>query len=292
MKPRYLLAAVVPVLLFISVSSGEVIRLKNGNVIQGAITQEAPNTIKLIDAATKKEIIVKRADIATTVSEKAIDGPVNLVQLKALNNDGWKKLEEKSKIATAPKPEPTAGKPFAEKFLPRAGLFVSYMMPSGDIGSALDPAIGFGLMGDVQVPIPYLEKRNFDLRSGLALGYAKFSSTVKDFAAEVTLIPILINNELGYQTNFGLRPYFTLDLGITMASLADNSPNPEKKDTSSMDMTLFTGVGAGYRHRKLPMLEVFLDVGYMMVFEQVNGNFININFGAAYHFYSKTGEQL
>ncbi|HPA74135.1 MAG TPA: hypothetical protein PKY31_17825, partial [Spirochaetota bacterium] len=104
MKPRFLLAAVVPVLLFISVSNGEVIRLKNGNVIQGAITQEAPNTIKLIDAATKKETTIKRADIANMVSEKAITPPINLGQLKALNNDGWKKLEEKSKIATAPKP--------------------------------------------------------------------------------------------------------------------------------------------------------------------------------------------
>ncbi|MBP7585525.1 MAG: hypothetical protein KBA61_15895 [Spirochaetes bacterium] len=291
MKSRFLLAAVVPILLFISVSSGEVIRLKNGNVIQGAITQEAPNTIKLIDAATKKEITLKRADIATTVSEKAIDGPVNLVQLKALNNDGWRKLEEKSKIATVPKPEPTTGKPFVEKFQPRAGLFVSYMMPSGDIGPALDPAIGFGLLFDMRMPV-FAETSTWDLRTGITLSYATFGSTGDALPADVTLIPILINNEIGYKTIFGLRPYFTLDLGITMASLKDKSDNTEKKNTSSMDLTVFAGVGAGYRHPKLPMLELFLDAGYMMVFEQTNGNFININFGAAYHFSSKTGEQL
>jgi len=291
MKSRFLLAAVVPVLFFISVSSGEVIRLKNGNVIQGTITQEAPNTIKLVDATTKKETTIKRADIANMVSEKAITPPINLGQLKALNNNGWKKLEEKSKIATAPKPEPAAGKPFAEKFQPRAGFFASYMMPSGDIGSALDPAIGFGLLFDMRMPV-FREDSPWSLRTGIAASYATFGSTGDALPADVTLIPILINNEIGYTTNFGLRPYFTLDLGITMASLKDKSDNTEKKDTSSMDLTVFAGVGAGYRHPKLPMLELFLDAGYMMVFEQTNGNFINISFGAAYHFYSKTGEQL
>lgn len=290
MKLRYLLAAIIPVLFFISVSSGEIIRLKNGNIVQGRIAYEAPDFIRVIDATSNKEVIVKRADITNMISEKVFDTVIDFGQLRNLKDEGWKKLEEKSKkIEIEKKAEIARPKSFTEKFQPRLGLLAAYMMPTGDIGSALDPAIGFGLLFDLRMPV-FSESSLWDLRSGLAFSYAKFSSTIADFPADVTLMPILINNEIGYLTNFGLRPYFTLDLGLTMASLKDKSQNDVKKDTSSMDLTVFAGVGAGYRNRKLPMMEVFLNLGYMMVFEQTSGNFININFGAAYHFYSKTGE--
>jgi hypothetical protein len=39
------------------------------------------------------------------------------------------------------------------------------------------------------------------------------------------------------------------------------------------------------------MLELFLEAGYMMVFEQTNGGFFNISFGASYHFHVEAEEQ-
>jgi hypothetical protein len=224
------------------------------------------------------------------VNEKVFDTVIDFGQLRNLKEDGWKKLEEKSKkIEEAKKAEVARPASFSEKFQPKIGLAAAYMMPTGDIGSALDPAIGFGLVFDMRMPV-FAETSPWELRTGLALSYASFSSTVENFPADVTLMPILVNNEMGYLTGSGFRPYFTLDLGITMAALKDKSDNTEKKDTSSMDLTVFAGVGVGYRNSKLPMLELFLDAGYMMVFEQTSGSFINISFGAAYHFYSKSGD--
>ncbi|RJQ38801.1 MAG: hypothetical protein C4555_04505 [Dehalococcoidia bacterium] len=292
MKPRYLLAMAVPVLLFVSVSSGEIIRLKNGTILQGRIAFESPEVVRIIDAATNKEVNLRRAEIANMVSEKVFDNVIDFGQLRNLKEEGWKKLEEKSKKAEEAKTA-EAARPasFSEKFQPKIGLGAAYMMPTGDIGTVLDPAIGFGLVFDMRMPV-FAMTSPWSLRTGLAVSYASFGSKMENFPADVTLLPILLNNEIGYATSSGLRPYFTLDLGITMASLKDKSDNTEKKDTSSMDLTVFAGAGVGYRHKSLPSLELFLDAGYMMVFEQTSGNFINVNFGAAFHFFSRTEDRL
>lgn len=132
----------------------------------------------------------------------------------------------------------------------------------------------------------FAEQSPLDLRSGISAGYAKFTSPGSEttIKGDVTVLPILLSNEFGYRTAVGFRPYAKLALGISMTSLTDKSDNTEKKDASSMDFALMTGAGVGYRHKSLPSLEVFLEAGYMMIFEKVNGNFINISFGATFHF--------
>lgn len=273
-------------MLFFTLSRAEIIRQKNGTVLVGTIVSETKAAIKLRDSKTGNEIFLARDQIANIVSEKAIDGPIDTAKLAKLSANEWRNLEEKSKkISEEPTKAPEATPGFAQKFKPRAGLVFAYHIPSGEIGSALDPSIGFGALFDVRLPL-FAQNSPMELRSGLSVSYAKFTSPGSDttLAGDVTIFPILLSNEFGYLTSMGFRPYAKLDLGVSMTSLKDKSDNAEKKDTSSMDFTLRAGLGAGYRHKSLPSLEVFLEGGYMMVFEKVNGNFLNIAIGATYHF--------
>lgn len=282
-KMFYLVCASVCAFSF---SNAEIIRLKDGNIKYATIITETKVNIKIRDVKTGKEEYIDRNQIANIVSEKAIDGPIDTEKLAKLSANDWRNLEEKSKkISDAPQETPEAKPGFAQRFKPRAGIALSYIMPSGDIGSALDPAIGFGALFDVRVPV-FAETSSLELRSGITAGYAKFTSPGSDttLKADVTILPVLLSNEFGYLTSVGFRPYAKLEFGISMTSLADKSDNTEKKDTSSMDFTLRAGAGAGYRHKSLPSLEVFLEGGYLMVFEKVNGTFLQFTFGATYHF--------
>lgn len=278
--------AIGALMLSFSFSRAEIIRLKNGTVVHGTITSETKINIKFCDAKTGKEEYFMGDQIANIVSDKAIDGPIDTAKLAKLSANNWRNLEDKSKkISDAPQEAPKEAPGFTSRYKPRAGIALSYCMPSGDIGTALDPAIGFGALFDVRVPV-FAETSALELRSGISAGYAKFTSPGSDstLAAEVTILPIMLSNEFGYLTSVGFRPYAKFELGISMTSLADKSDNSEKKDTSSMDFTLRAGAGAGYRHKSLPSLEVFLEGAYMMVFEKVNGNFLQFTFGATYHF--------
>ncbi len=287
MKTKLTAAFIISLTLFIGISHGEVIRLKNGNLIRGKVILETKAVVRINDASTGKEVTLNRAEVENIVDDRALEGTVDLKALKKLKSEDWVKLEEKSKSIQSAKSqtEPTAPG-FPEKFRPRLGVQVNYLMPSGNIGSALDPAIGGGLLLDMRIPV-FNPEGGAELRTGLSAGYASFSSTVENFPATVTIIPLLLNNEIGYITESGFRPYLKLGLGVSMASLTDDSDNTEKKDTSSMDFTILAGAGAGYRNKNLPSVELFLEAGYLMLFEKTSGNFINVSFGVSYHFYSR-----
>lgn len=123
---------IIMTLVVFSFSRAEILRLKNGTVAQGTITSETKVSIKFRDAKTGKEEYIMRDQIANIVSEKAIDGPIDTAKLAMLSANDWRNLEDKSKqIAKPPQEAPKAKAGVGQTLKPRAGLIVSYLMPSG-----------------------------------------------------------------------------------------------------------------------------------------------------------------
>ncbi len=166
MKRKFIIACIIIVAISsLSISRAEIIRLKNGVVKHGTIISETKANIKFRDAKTGIEEYIIRDQIANIVSDKAIDGPIDTAKLAKLSVNEWRNLEDKSKkINEAPQEFPKATQGFSQKYKPRAGVLISYYMPSGDIGSALKPAPGFGALFDVRVPV-FAVQSPLELRS-------------------------------------------------------------------------------------------------------------------------------
>jgi hypothetical protein len=172
-----------------------------------------------------------------------------------------------------------SGRTFTERFQPRFGALVGFMFPTGDVGSVMKAGFGLGAFGDLSIPIAFLNDNGLVLRTGLQLGYASASSENTSFEAKVGMVPIIAYADLGYPLRFGLTPSFHLGLGGTSVSLKDQSGGGN--DTSSFDATLQIGAALGYR--PFEHVEFLLHTGYLALFEEVNGNFMYLSLGAAYH---------
>jgi hypothetical protein len=293
MKLNYFFASIIWIFIFIGISSGEIFRLENGTILQGTITYEDEDNISIFNNSYALSYIkspdiwgitLKRSEISNIIKEAVFDKEIDLEQLSKLNDDDWNKLEYKSKLLGV-KPDKT--KSLAEKYHPRIGLLAGYLVPAGQIASVLKPGLTYGFLFDIHMPVEFMERHGIDWRMGLSGNYTKLSSTGKAASAEMTLMPVLISNEFGFQTKYDLRPYFKLDCGVSMSRLKYKSDNPGGKNLSSTDMDVLAGLGAGYRNRNLPMLEFFLEAAYMRIFEQTSGDFYFLSFGISYHFFSK-----
>jgi hypothetical protein len=171
------------------------------------------------------------------------------------------------------------GRTFGEKFRPRFGAVVGLMLPVGDVGSVMKAGFGVRAFGDLSIPIAFLNENGLVLRTGLQFGYAAASSENTGFDAKVGMLPIVAYADLGYPLRFGLTPSFRIGFGGTSVSLKDQSGGGN--DTSSFDATLEIGAALGYR--PFERVEFLLSTGYAILFEEVNGSFVYLSIGAAYH---------
>jgi opacity protein-like surface antigen len=176
-------------------------------------------------------------------------------------------------------------KTFLNKHQVRAGLLPGMSFPVGELGGLIKVGFAGNIFSDLAVPISFLKSRGLYLRSGLSIGYAPFGSAVSEYDAKISLLPLLAYAELAYPLQVGIKPFVRFGTGGTFSSLKDKSENPGASDESSFDYTLALGAGASYQHRAIPRVEFLLNLGYMILFEEVNGNFINISIGACYHLY-------
>jgi|GEM_PF-3185029 len=176
-------------------------------------------------------------------------------------------------------------KAFLNKHQVRAGLLPGMSFPVGELGGLIKVGFAGNIFGDLAVPISFLNSRGLYFRSGLSIGYAPFSSAVSEYEAKISLLHILAYAELSYPLQVGIKPFIRFETGGTFSSLKDKSENPGASDESSFDYTLAIGAGASYQHRAIPRVEFLLNLGYIILFEEVNGNFINISIGACYQLY-------
>jgi opacity protein-like surface antigen len=256
--------------------------MRDGSVLRGKQSHEDARSVKIIEHKSQIEMTLRRGDVVRVVDESHLDKNT----LENYQTTDWKAFDfeaYETKKALAAEREKKLQDSFLYQYSARTGLRTAMLIPTGEIGGTLKNGIGFGLLFDIRAPV-FDPNGDIEFRSGISAAYAGHSSDIGHFPADVTLISFMLNNEIGYKTGFGLRPYFKIGLGLTLVSLTDNSKNEKKRDTSSTDLTLFTGLGAGYRHAALPTVEFFLETGYAMYFENTRGDFIDIGLGVTYHF--------
>jgi len=162
----------------------------------------------------------------------------------------------------------------------RIGLLPSPIMPQGDLAGVLGMGYGVQVFGDMLMPAIRISGMPMQFRGGVSLGYSTFSSSA-DFDATLTIIPILLYAQTSYITTMGLKPYLSLGVGATMVSM-EKKTQIETTSESSIDGTLSIGIGTAYSHRSIPRVDFILGINYMMAFESITGNFLQISIGAGY----------
>lgn len=236
--------------------------LKNHKTIEGLIIEEGKTTITVKEFITNKQYTIKRSDIE---------------EIKYDEKELMKKKEQLKK-------EEPDWVQFTERYKLRAGILPAFIIPTGDVGGALGMGFGMQIFSDILL----LEKET-SLRAGASLGYASFPVTATGKTGTLTLLPVLAYANAAYPLPSGLRPYGKIGFGLTMASLSGEYEDGESINTSSNDLTLAVSVGTGYTHTSLPRLEFLIDISYMIVFEEVSGNFACLSLGIAYRF-DRSGE--
>lgn len=264
--------------------TAEIVILKDWTAIKGSSVSGDEKILSLTEVQSNKKITIKRSEIQHVIEENLLDkDTINNYRTINWKEFDFKKLEEKKQELQRKKTEEASS--FTANYMPRAGITVGLSFATGEVGSALDKGFSLMMFNDYLIPVK-TPVASTGLRAGLMLGYSAYSSVVTDFAADITLIPVLVYGDISYRAEIGLAPYFRIGTGITSTTLTDNSGNAVKQNASSIDGTLLIGLGTGYINENLPSVEFFIDFSYLMVFEKVTGNFINMSFGAAYHFYT------
>ncbi len=246
----------------ISLFSASIV-LKN-KTIEGRIIEEGKESITVKEFVTNKQYKIKRSDITEIKYDDS--------ELKK-NREQLEKGEKPDEI------------PFTEKYKFRMGILPALMIPTGDVGGALGMGLGAQIFGDLL----FWEKET-SIRAGASLGYYSFPVEATGKTGTLTLLPILLYADAAYPLPSGFKPYAKIGFGLTMASLSGEYDDGESINASSNDLTLSVGIGTAYALASLPNLEFILDVSYMIVFEEVSGNFASISFGVAYRF-DKAGEK-
>jgi hypothetical protein len=168
---------------------------------------------------------------------------------------------------------------FLGRFSPRFGVLAGLSFPTGEVGSVMKAGFGGSLFGDLFIPLGFLNNSGLILRTGLQLGFSSSSSENTGFDAKVGMVPIIAYADLGYPLKYGLTPSLRLGFGGTSVSLKDQSGSGN--DASSFDATL--QIGAALAYKPFDHISFLLNTGYALLFEEVNGSFVYLSVGAAYH---------
>ena len=187
--------------------------------------------------------------------------------------------------SVAPEEPPGGFTTFIKKYQLRAGFLPGMSFAVGKLGGMLKMGLSTKIMADLAIPISFLNTKGLTFRSGLLIGYIPHSSSSSEYEAKINLLPLLPYAEISYPLDFGLKPFAQVGMGGTFSSLKDKSGSPEASDESSLDATLLFGAGASYQHKAIRRVEFLMNLGYMILFEQVNGSFLNLSIGACYQLY-------
>lgn len=177
--------------------------------------------------------------------------------------------------------------PLSTMLQPKLGLYPGMVLPIGDLGQSLGIGFGATVFGDIRIPLNV--PAWMALRGGLLIGFSFMGTKDSESDASIMMLPIIVFGKIIFPLDFGLRPYLSLGGGISMVILKGDPSNEDLPDASSADGTLDIRFGAGYVHRSLPDIEFILDIGYMMAFETVTGNFLSVSLGVSYRFVSLPG---
>ena len=136
----------------------------------------------------------------------------------------------------------------------------------------------FNVFSDLNIP---MKLDIFKIRPGLSVGFLYHTTkggssfSLSKRSPYVMMIPIIAYFKFQFILPYGFRPYIKIGGGITPV-LAQG--------LTSFDPTFAPGIGLGYSNDTIPYLEFFVDMGVLMAFEKVRGDFITVSLGVSYRF--------
>ena len=148
------------------------------------------------------------------------------------------------------------------------------------------------------------------LRGGLTAGFYSFSQDVfqngeATATASLTLIPVMAQLQLYWDlkpkgTKFTVSPSFKLSNGVIFSSVSTALKSQyvpllaagaeSSRSGSYIGYALQPSLGVEIRHGSMQNWAFFMDVGYLLHFQDLSGSFLSFNVGTAYHFGGKVPE--
>ncbi len=150
---------------------------------------------------------------------------------------------------------------------PAIGIQPAFTLAIGDLGPKAGIGFGAFLYAELRMPIKPMV---FNLNLGFTGGFI--------YHGKFMMAPVMLYAKPMLQFNPGavfLRPYLKLGGGISPVFGSAGS---------SFDPTFSGGLGLGIVPAKAPSIEITIEANYLMLFETLRGDFINVNIGVAYRF--------
>jgi hypothetical protein len=278
----YLLIIVTAILCYQVNLYAATIVLRSGAAVKGKLIERNEDEITIQDLETKqlrkiKAIFIK--DLVLDPGEEKIvdkDEKKRKEREKEIEKEKEKEREKERKRAQGGGAAPTTD--LLTELDPTVGLLPGIAMPVGKVGKVMSLGYGFHAFFDVGIPMP---TTMFKIRPGLSAGFlynttkGGSSFSLEKRTPTIMMLPIIAYFKFQFIAPHGIRPYIKLGGGITPV-LATNA--------TSMDPTFAPGVGLGYVNEKIPYLEFYVDLGFLMAFEKVRGDFLTASIGIAYRF--------
>jgi|GEM_PF-3353565 hypothetical protein len=246
-------------LLIIIISTGflyaDSIVLKSGRTLQGKVISQDDKNLTFHEKDKDKSTIYKKSDIKT----------INIDRTDIKKN----KTDESQ--------EPG----FMDKYKPAFLLLPGISMPTGDIADVLD--MGYSLIFVTAFDLPMFNYDQLQIRVPLLTGYFTFSSKDPDITATVSIIPVTAGIEAFYLVTPKFHLFAALNAGVSFLSMDKKTEAEGSFSESSIDPTFVVFAGVGYA--LYYNIELFAAVSYLRAFEELSGDFININVGIGFTFY-------
>ncbi len=172
-----------------------------------------------------------------------------------------------------------------------------YTLPMGDLASSISSGMG----GRLHYSLDTLALLGFDLgvkgmnsRIGFNIGYHIFDGSTEEYAANLSMIPMIPYFELNYEFKIGFRLYTRAGYGFTfaraqkqynVATIDNQRISTDMREGYALNQTIEYTVGALYKHKNVPRVAYYVDASYMMVAESTQAHFLNFALGVSWHFY-------
>lgn len=267
LKKHYLLIFIFAILAYsINLDAASIV-LRSGTALKGKLIDRNDEEITIQDPATKQLRVIK----AIFIKDLVLDPGEEKIGVK-------KKPAEPAKKGGTGAGGATASPDLLAALEPALGLMPGVAIPFGKINKGVNIGFGFTLFSDLSIP---MKLDVLKIRPGLSIGFLYHTTkggspfSLEKRSPYVMMIPVIAYIKLQFIAPHGFRPYIKIGGGITPV-LAQGM--------TSMDPTFAPGVGLGYVNGKIPYLEFYIDMGVLMAFEKVRGDFITASAGIAYRF--------
>ncbi|MDH5718997.1 MAG: hypothetical protein OEZ13_00095 [Spirochaetia bacterium] len=193
---------------------------------------------------------------------------------------------------------------FMKDLKPRAGIYLSPVIPMGTLGDSISTGFGFGLHADVLFPLSFLKALNLELRTGLFFAYSSFSGNVDltiegttdtvPYAMAASIMPLIVYANVGFPMKaLGLTPYGSIGTGVTFSS-AHKTVDPDSESlvieedrdvkASSVDGAFNAAAGVLYSNPALPYLDLGVQLRYIVSVQKLSGHFFQADVTVSYSF--------